>query len=156
MTRASLALKHARSCYGHLAGEAGVALRQRLEAEGLIQQQGNAYRLTGTGRKWAEAQHLDTDDRHAERHARCCLDWTERQPHIGGRLGASILARLLETKGVQRGEGRVLLCAEGSGFDAVLAALDLRSQAGLASCNPKRMAGNLSVATLEQGASSHE
>lgn len=126
MTRASPALKHARSCYGHLAGEAGVALRQRLEAEGLIQQQGNAYRFTDAGRKWADARSLDTDDRHAERHARCCLDWTERQPHIGGRLGASILARLIESGGVRRGEGRVLLCAEDSGFDAMLAALDLR------------------------------
>jgi hypothetical protein len=54
MTRASPALKHARSCYGHLAGEAGIALRQRLEAEGLIQLQGKAYLLTDTGRQWAE------------------------------------------------------------------------------------------------------
>jgi hypothetical protein len=125
MTRASPALKHARSCYGHLAGEAGIALRQRLEAEGLIQLQGKAYLLTDTGRQWAASLGLNTDDRHPARHARCCLDWTERQPHIGGRLGASILAHLLERNAVQRGEGRVLLCRHGSGFDTVLAGLDL-------------------------------
>lgn len=125
MPRATTALKHARSCYGHLAGEAGIALRQRLEANGLIQQHGNAYRLTDTGRKWAEALGLDTNDRHPERHARCCLDWTEHQPHIGGRLGASMLAHLLEKSALQRSDGRVLLCRDGSGFDTVLAALDL-------------------------------
>jgi hypothetical protein len=125
MPRATTALKHARSCYGHLAGEAGIALRRCLEAKALIEQHGNAYRLTDTGRKWAEAHRLDADDRHPERHARCCLDWTERQPHIGGRLGASILAHLLEKNVVQRGEGRVLRCRDASGFDVVLAGLDL-------------------------------
>ena len=125
MPRASPALKHARSCYGHLAGEAGIALRLSLEAKGLIRLQGEVYRLTDTGRKWAETLGLATDDRHAERHARCCLDWTERQPHIGGRLGASMLAHLLEKSALQRSDGRVLLCRDGSGFDTVLAGLDL-------------------------------
>ncbi|MGI0140836.1 MAG: hypothetical protein ACREBT_06840 [Thermoplasmata archaeon] len=37
-----------------------------------------------------------------------CLDWTERRLHIGGALGAAILARLLELGYLQRTTGRRL------------------------------------------------
>lgn len=112
MTRASPALRHARSCYRHLAGELGVALRLSLEEKGLLRLEGGAYRLTDAGRQWAASQGLDSDERHAERHARACLDWTERQPHIGGRLGVAILDRLQALGLVQAGEGRALICTD--------------------------------------------
>lgn len=108
MTRATPALKAARRCYGHLAGEAGVKLREALEAAGHLRLHDDAYRLTESGRRWAEALGLDTDDRDAARHARACLDWTERQPHIGGRLGRSLLDLLLARNALVAGDGRIL------------------------------------------------
>lgn len=112
MTRPTPALRAARSCYGHLAGQLGIALRQRLEADGLLQQAGDAYRLTAAGHRWAASLGLATDDRNPLRHARCCLDWTEKQPHLGARLGADILLRLRTQGAVVAGRGRALQCAE--------------------------------------------
>src|SRR5215471_18587020 len=34
-----------------------------------------------------------------------CLDWTERQPHLAGALGAAILNRLFEQKWIARVKG---------------------------------------------------
>ena len=87
-------------------------LREGLEAAGLIRQDGNAYRLTDAGRTWACKRGLDTDDRDAAKHARCCQDGTEKRPHIGGRLGKSILARLVDDGHIRMGEGRVLIVDE--------------------------------------------
>lgn len=112
MSRPTPALRAARSCYGHLAGELGVAVRQRLEAEGLLQQEGAAYRLTAAGHHWATSLNLDADDRKRLRHARCCLDWTEKCPHLGGRLGAAILLHLRAQGALLPGTGRALQCPD--------------------------------------------
>jgi len=114
---ATPALKAARRCYGHLAGEAGIALREALEAAGYLRLQDGAYRLTESGRRWAETQGFDTDDRDPAKHARSCLDWTEKQPHIGGRLGRALLERLLETGAMVAGDGRVLRASEVGNID---------------------------------------
>jgi hypothetical protein len=112
VSRPTAAFRRARRCYGHLAGEAGVALREQLEAAGLLRLEGTAYRLTDAGRHWAESLALDIDDRHPEKHARCCLDGTEKQWHVGGRLGVAMLTRLLERKAVEQAAGRELVCAD--------------------------------------------
>ena len=40
--------------------------------------------------------------------ATACLDWTERRPHLGGALGAAILATLRARGYVRRGRGRAM------------------------------------------------
>jgi hypothetical protein len=120
VTRATPALKTARRCYGHLAGEAGIVLREMLEAAGYLRLQDGAYRLTDSGRRWAETLGLETDDRDPAKYARRCLDWTEKRPHIGGRLGRALLERLIETGAIVPGEGRELrgaVAGSGSGID---------------------------------------
>lgn len=111
MSPLSARLRQARRCYGHLAGVAGVALRAGLEEAGLLQRDGAVYRLTEAGRRWAVAHGLDHDDRDAARHARCCLDCSERVPHIGGRLGRDLLARLLACGAATAGDGREVTIA---------------------------------------------
>jgi len=108
VTRATPALKAARRCYGHLAGEAGVALREALEAAGYLQLDEGVFHLTDAGRCWATALGLDTGDRDPAKYARSCMDWTEKRPHIGGRLGRALLERLFEAAVVTAGEGREL------------------------------------------------
>ncbi len=95
-------------------------LREMLEAARYVRLQDGAYRLTDSGRRWAETLGLETDDRDPAKYARSCLDWTEKQPHIGGRFGRALLERLIETGAIVPGEGRELrgaVAGSGSGID---------------------------------------
>lgn len=106
------ALRYARTCYDHLAGTLGVELRVRLEAAELLERDGAVYRLTSAGKSWQIEQRLAYEDeaRSGRRPlARCCLDWSERTPHVGGLLGARLLDRLLREGALRRGTGRQLL-----------------------------------------------
>ena len=100
-------LRQARMCYDHLAGERGVALRDALERAGRIERRGSEYLITVAGERWLRAVAIDPDELRKSRRtlARCCLDWTERQPHIGGALGAALLDELVARGGVRRKQG---------------------------------------------------
>src|SRR2546429_3922082 len=76
-------LRFARTCYGHLAGGLGVALRDRLLAAELITEEGVEHRVTAAGERWLTGLGVDLDAaRRARRSfARACLDWSERRPH---------------------------------------------------------------------------
>ena len=87
-------LRAARTCYDHLAGAAGVAVHDRLHAQGwLTGLASGAYALSEPGRAALEAMGLDVQAaRRARRRFACaCLDWSERRPHLGGALGAALL-----------------------------------------------------------------
>jgi hypothetical protein len=45
---------------------------------------------------------IETGVRSKRAFCRTCLDWSERRPHLGGRLGADILDRSLELAWVAR------------------------------------------------------
>lgn len=111
------ALRRARTCYRHLAGQLGVALcdgwlkRGWLEAscDGLCLLPAAAAALTDIG--W---QVNATRDLPSLR-GRACLDWTERRMHIGGPLGAAVTHGMLDVGWLRRARhGRALLpSAEG-------------------------------------------
>jgi len=90
-------LRAARTCYDHLAGVAGVLLHDSLlSLEYLEPSDAKTYVLTGQGRKWfsdlgGPAELL----RRRSPFARPCLDWSEQQPHLAGRLAAFLLDRFL-------------------------------------------------------------
>lgn len=95
------ALRYARSCYDHLAGELGVQFAVALEHRGLIASAGPGKRLevTPAGMAWFEAVFgIDVRKLRPGRHglARRCLDWTERRHHVAGPLGARLLQRCCE------------------------------------------------------------
>lgn len=97
------ALREARICYDHLAGERAVALTQSLAERGLMVDDA----LSDTGRLWfAERGFVAGPGRRP--FCRTCLDWSERRPHLGGGLGAAILNRALDKRWATRGEGRVI------------------------------------------------
>ena len=108
-------IRQARTCYDHLAGVAGVQLldtfltRSWLEAE---EGQRPPYRLTPMGEAALRTRGVNIDAAHRARRmfAFGCLDWTERRPHLGGALGAAILAALEGANVVQRDSaGRTIL-----------------------------------------------
>jgi DNA-binding transcriptional ArsR family regulator len=97
--RADTPLRRARTCYDHLAGVAGVALLDAMqERRWLVGRAagGPAYDLTPAGARALARRGVDVDAARVakRRFATACLDWTERRPHLGGALGAAVLAAL--------------------------------------------------------------
>jgi DNA-binding transcriptional ArsR family regulator len=103
--RTAFALAEARSCYDHLAGRAGVALRTALLAAGALEPTGpRDHRLTDRGRVLLDDLGVRSDHlQHSRRMlARDCLDWTERLPHLAGALPAALLDRFVELNWITR------------------------------------------------------
>jgi DNA-binding transcriptional ArsR family regulator len=94
-------LRAARTCYDHIAGTLGVALHDRLRALGWLTA---SYELTAKGTSAFETLGVDVEETRSlrRRFAYACLDWSERQPHIGGALGAAILNAALKRKWVRQ------------------------------------------------------
>lgn len=91
------ALRKARVCYDHLAGELGVLAFEHLQGQGVFTDaQQRELQLSGRGRQWFAALGVDADACSAQRRCFCrpCLDWGERRPHMAGALGAALLARV--------------------------------------------------------------
>jgi DNA-binding transcriptional ArsR family regulator len=96
---AAAAMAEARSCYDHLAGRAGIALRDTLLDSGVLTaDRAGDFRLTDRGYRFLEELGLDPGPivRSRRMLARDCLDWTERKPHLAGCLPAALLDRFLE------------------------------------------------------------
>jgi hypothetical protein len=90
------ALREARLCYNHLAGSLGVQLYQSLSARGFLAHTQGGLDLTGPGRSFCHHFGLAEADLAPARTPLCrdCLDWSERQSHLGGRLGRLLLQRM--------------------------------------------------------------
>jgi DNA-binding transcriptional ArsR family regulator len=103
-TRSEL-LREARTCYDHLAGRLGVALARTLEADGVVKRENGGYALGPRVRR-VEALGVDFGglDRQRRPVVRGCLDWSERELHVAGGLGAAIATRLFELGWIERRE----------------------------------------------------
>ena len=106
-------LRAARTCYDHMAGTAGVALHDRLHAQGWLQAtaERDGYELTAEGAVALESLGIDIEGarRSRRRFACACLDWSERRPHLGGALGAACLQLSLRRGWVRQAlDGRAL------------------------------------------------
>ncbi|SEA67230.1 ArsR/SmtB family transcription factor [Paraburkholderia sartisoli] len=96
--RAARELRFARCCYDHLAGQIGVAVTQSMLGRGFIIEAGDRqYAITACGSAWLQQLGVDAGAQTMEStgHARQCLDWTERQHHIAGPLGARLMNAFL-------------------------------------------------------------
>lgn len=99
------ALSYCRTCYDHLAGVIGVRVREGLENRGVLVLKGESFEITDTGSAFLKDFCIDVEAIRSGRRqfAKACTDWTERVPHIGGALGAAILARLEERRWIVQG-----------------------------------------------------
>lgn len=85
---AHTALRRGRTCYDHLAGHLGVALTHGLVGRGMLT---DDLAATDAGQAWLLAEFgVDPAGPGRRPLTRACLDWTERTPHVAGRLGAAI------------------------------------------------------------------
>lgn len=106
-------LRVARTCYDHMAGSLGVALHDRLLALKWMVPKGRdaSYALSpiGVGKLAELGIASDAVEGPRRRVAFGCLDWSERRFHVGGSLGAALLALALKRKWLSRDlEGRGL------------------------------------------------
>lgn len=90
------ALKKARVCYNHLAGEMGTRLYESLMDRKHLRIDGDHLALTGTGDTVMRDFGIDLDGLVRARAPVCreCLDWSERRSHLAGSLGRAILRRI--------------------------------------------------------------
>lgn len=95
-------LKHARRCYGHLAGELGVAHFQGLLRRGFLSDQADGLVLTDTGHRWLTD--LGVKPPGSGRYAYRCLDWSERRDHLAGTLAKAMLDHYMRQGWVVAGE----------------------------------------------------
>lgn len=102
-TRSEL-VRHARTCYDHLAGHVGVALALALEHRGVLVRRDGDYALGPLAAERLTALGIDLAELQRQRRplVRGCLDWSERELHLGGALGAAITARLFELSWIKR------------------------------------------------------
>jgi DNA-binding transcriptional ArsR family regulator len=91
-------LRFARSCYDHLAGTLGVAVREALTEAGWLLADTSGYRTSAKADTWLEVMGIAVGELKRGRRpfAKGCLDWSERRPHLAGALGAALLTRWLE------------------------------------------------------------
>jgi len=101
------ALRRARVCYDHLAGDLGVALYDALiRARWLAQRDGDVT-LTKRGREALDALGLDLDALESAKRPLCraCLDWSVRRNHLAGALGAGLLQHVTAQGWARRRDG---------------------------------------------------
>jgi len=108
------ALRRARICYDHLAGELAVGIADVMAARGHLELgiDGGAVTdsgmnfLAGLGVDLSPAVHRKTS---AAAFCRPCLDWSERRPHLAGLVGRAIYRALSEKNWLRRsGSGRAI------------------------------------------------
>ena len=124
--RGSEALRTARTCYDHLAGRLGVALADALTGAGHVALTPDGGEVTDRG--LAFLRDFGADPAAGKRvFRRPCLDWSERRPHIAGRLGASLATRCLELGWIkrQRDSRAVTITETGAGGFAATFGIDL-------------------------------
>ncbi len=100
-----VALRTARTCYDHFAGRLGVAITDALRAKGVIEFDDEAGAITEQGHLFLTRAGIDPKFAKTKSRrpiCRPCLDWTERRPHVAGKLGAAICTHFLEHHYVRR------------------------------------------------------
>ena len=101
------ALRRARTCYDHLAGQIAVAMADRMIECEHVELSSDGGILTEAGETFLRSIGVDLD-RAAPRakrkrvFCRPCLDWSERRPHIAGTVGTALLATFFARDWVRR------------------------------------------------------
>ena len=95
-SKESIGLQRGRLCYDHLAGRLGVALTRQMAESGFLEKNGGDYEVTGAGATAFEELGIDLATLRAQERplSRACLDWSEKDHHLAGSLGAALTNEL--------------------------------------------------------------
>ncbi|MEZ5747413.1 MAG: winged helix-turn-helix domain-containing protein [Paracoccaceae bacterium] len=114
------ALRQARVCYNHLAGDMGTQMFDSLTARGHIVFNGQNLTLTECGEAFAASFDIDLDVLRKARAPLCreCLDWSERRSHLAGSLGRAFLSRFEELSWARRDQKSRVVTFSPTGAEA--------------------------------------
>lgn len=119
------ALRRARICYDHLAGEIGVWIYDALKAQRALEIVPHGLSLNERG--WRVLANLDIDRSHVSSSrrptCRACLDWSERRNHLAGKVGALLMKRVVELRWAKISRGSRVVHFSVEGERALRAAL---------------------------------
>jgi DNA-binding transcriptional ArsR family regulator len=98
------ALRKARVCYDHLAGELGVLALDSLEQRRYVRRDVRGLTFTRAGKQFFGEIGIDVETLGVQRRrlSRSCLDWSVRRHHLAGAAGAALLNRCYELGWAQR------------------------------------------------------
>ncbi|HEY0848243.1 MAG TPA: winged helix-turn-helix domain-containing protein [Noviherbaspirillum sp.] len=115
------ALRRARVCYDHLAGEMAVHLYAGLLKRQALVLGVDGPELTASGERLFATLGIDTAALSSQRRAFCrsCLDWSERRHHLAGNLGAALLERMLALGWARRSKDSRVVTFTAAGEKAV-------------------------------------
>ncbi len=101
------ALRKARVCYNHLAGELGVQLFDSLRQRGCLTGDDETLTLSKAGEGVMADFDIDLASIASPRRPLCkaCLDWSARRNHLAGSLGQALLTRIYDLGWAQRVPG---------------------------------------------------
>ncbi len=116
------ALREARVCYNHLAGEMGVRMYDSMLASGGLKTAGEDVLLTDKGDAFAREFGIDLDNLNTARRPMCraCLDWSARRTHLAGALGQALLTRVIDLGWAKRLPDSRVITFSTSGRDAFI------------------------------------
>lgn len=115
------ALRKARVCYDHLAGELGVLMHDRMAAHGAFGFGARGIELTAAGAALVARLDIDAAALENARRPVCrtCLDWSERRHHLAGALGGALLDRIERLGWARRVAGSRVMAFDSRGEAAL-------------------------------------
>jgi DNA-binding transcriptional ArsR family regulator len=121
------ALRKARVCYDHLAGELAVRVYQGLLQKRALALSADGVEVTPAGQHLFAQMGIDTLNLAAQRRTFCrtCLDWSERRHHLAGSLGAALLDRIIALGWARRASDSRVITFSAAGERALLDLLDV-------------------------------
>lgn len=111
------ALRKARVCYDHLAGELGVLVYDSLLRKNALKLTSEGIELTPEGAELFGGIGIDIANVARSKRLLCrsCLDWSERRAHLAGSLGAALFQRILELDWAKRVAGTRVIAFSATG-----------------------------------------
>lgn len=121
------ALRKARVCYDHLAGDLGVLVYDSLEGRRHLRVKGADLELTAQGEKFLADLGIELPSLAQQRRPLCraCLDWSVRRHHLAGSVGAALLERCLALGWAKRARDSRVVNFSAAGEKALRQRFDL-------------------------------
>lgn len=126
------ALRRARVCYDHLAGDLGVLVFDSLEQRRFLRSDSDGVQLTRKGQRFCREIGIDMAALAHLRRSLCraCLDWSVRRHHLGGALGAALLTRFCDLGWARRAKASRVMNFSITGERALRERFTLARRAG--------------------------
>ncbi|PXX37320.1 ArsR/SmtB family transcription factor [Undibacterium pigrum] len=118
---------HARTCYDHLAGELAVQLLDAMLTAKWLEADGKDFKPSALGSEKLAALGIARTEHTKSRriYARCCIDLTQRRPHLAGVLGAELLNMFVREAWILRTPRSRIVSLTPKGQDAIRKIFDV-------------------------------